>query len=163
MRVKLPILLLFLIPMTAQATTDTLPKYDKVAERYLEGKWTEKKPFEVKKMIAPAICLFVAGLSEGCMDIVDFKYWKFQKVFPKANPQFWDQNISWQNRRGQYFPFTRDAWHLFKFVNHASIMTGIVIKIGDKEKWYWKVAKGLVLWGVNRAGFQFSYKLVFKG
>lgn len=120
---------------------------------------------QIKKHIAPAVCFFVSGAAEGTMDALDFHYWKFKKVFPSVNDQFWNPEISWQNSRGQYFPFTRDAWHLMKFGNHLSTFTGVMLNtrtFKKGKKWYWYVAEGIGYWWINRAGFHLTYNIIFK-
>lgn len=119
--------------------------------------------FKVREHIAPAATIFMAGVFEGTMDIVDNKYWKFKKVFPGANDQFWDADHSYKNRRGEYFPFVRDGWHLLKFGNHLMIASTVTLKIGEKKKWYGYIIEALSYWAINRAGFHLSYGLIFKG
>lgn len=118
--------------------------------------------FKIKPYIAPAVCVFIAGVAEGCMDVLQFHYGYFKKKFPNANDQFWYPDISWQNRRGKYFPFVRDGWHLLKTVNHGFYTATIVLNIGQKTKWYWYVVKGVAYWAVNRAGFHLTYNIIFK-
>lgn len=122
----------------------------------------DQPKFKLKPHIAPAISVFVAGMAEGTMDVLDFKYWKFKRVFPGANDQFWNPEISWQNRLGEYFPFTRDGWHLAKFVNHLGYGVTIVLHPNDKKRWYWYIVDGIAYWMINRAGFHLTYNLIFK-
>jgi hypothetical protein len=120
------------------------------------------KKFKLKPYIAPAVCIFIAGASEGFMDALQFHYDRFKRVFPGANDQFWYPDISWQNRRGEYIPFVRDGWHTIKFIQHTAIFTTIVIRIGKKRKWYWYAVEGLSYWAINRAGFHLTYNIIFK-
>lgn len=120
--------------------------------------------FELKKHIAPAASVFVAGCFEGVMDGLQFHY--------DGSHPFWQPDISWKNKyinkdpnqgktfRGKYLVFTTDGWHLMKFGRNLSIFTALTLKLGDeKKKWWVYVVEGASYWIVNRVGFNITYKL----
>lgn len=118
---------------------------------------------QVKKHIAPASLVFVAGLFEGVMDGLQFHY-------DKPN-QFWNPDISWTNKyknndpaqgktfAGKYFVAATDGWHLMKFGRNATLFSAFVIKIGEKKKWHKYITEAAAYWAINRIGFNISYKL----
>ena len=120
--------------------------------------------FELKKHIAPAAAVFVAGCFEGAMDGLQFHYDK--------PDQFWNPDLSLKNKyvnrdpaqgktfRGKYLVFTTDGWHLMKFGRNLSIFTALTFKLGDeKKKWWVYVVEGASYWFINRVGFNVTYKL----
>lgn len=120
---------------------------------------------------------FIAGFAEGTMDAISFHYDSFQKVHPNANPQFWNPQLSWENKwyngdtkQGEKFlgsstflVWTTDGWHGLKAVNRlATFGATITIVIGDKKKWTYYAKEILISYVSNRAGFYTSYNFIYK-
>ena len=120
---------------------------------------------------------FVAGFAEGTMDAISFHYDSFQKVHPNANPQFWNPQLSWENKwrngnkiEGEKFigsstflVWTTDGWYGLKAVNRlATFGATITIVNGDKKKWTYYAKELLISYAANRAGFYTSYNLIYK-
>lgn len=112
---------------------------------------------------------FIAGISEGYMDVLSFHYDKFQKVHPKANKQYWNPQISWQNKYNSKIPFaktamvwTTDGWHLGKFVRNVGIFAGMCIPLEKGHKWHWYLKEGLICYGINRIGFNIIYNGIYR-
>ena len=147
---KLPILLLFLIPMTAQATTDTLPK--------------------LKSMLAPAVCMLVAGAADGLNQAISFHY---SRVDAKLHlKDTWaDPSISWtrkykngdpqQGRRyigsQTWLVWTTDLYHLTRFGSNLFTAGAITLHFSKKKKWYAYIIEGATYWLCNRVGFSLVY------
>jgi hypothetical protein len=92
--------------------------------------------------------LFLSGAAKGFNETLEFHWHGFAAVFPKANPQwFWPQQ-SFQNKykggdrvNGEKFPlsssvlvFLTDQYHLNNFIHRGAITAALVIKIGEGKK-----------------------------
>jgi hypothetical protein len=92
--------------------------------------------------------MLLSGASKGLNETLEFNWHGFAAVFPKANPQwFWPQK-SYQNKykdgdreKGAKFPlstsalvFLTDQYHLDNFIQRAAITTSLVIKVGEGKK-----------------------------
>jgi hypothetical protein len=84
-------------------------------------------------IIISVILVIVAGIAKAFMDTLQFHYYEMRW---KLNPQYWNPEISWQNKYtwGKDKPkfiqwllkgplvFITDGWHLMQFVFLNSIM-----------------------------------------
>ena len=92
--------------------------------------------------------LVLSGAAKGLNETLEFNWHGFAAVFPKANPQwFWPQK-SYQNKykdgdreKGAKFPlstsalvFVTDQYHLDNFIQRGAITAALVIKIGEGKK-----------------------------
>jgi hypothetical protein len=92
--------------------------------------------------------ILLSGMAKGFNETLEFNWHGFAAVFPKANPQwFWPQK-SFQNKykdgdpdKGAKFPlstsalvFLTDQYHLNNFIQRSAITTALVIKIGEGKK-----------------------------
>jgi hypothetical protein len=78
-------------------------------------------------IIFSVILVIVAGVAKGFMDTLQFHYYQMRW---KLNPQYWNPEISWQNKytwgkgKPRWFQwllknplvFITDGWHLMQFV-----------------------------------------------
>ena len=84
-------------------------------------------------IIISVILVIVAGIAKAFMDTLQFHYYEMRW---KLNPQYWNPEISWQNKytwskgKGKFFEwllcgplvFITDGWHLMQFIFLNSIM-----------------------------------------
>jgi hypothetical protein len=84
-------------------------------------------------IIISAILVIVAGIAKAFMDTLQFHYYEMRW---KLNPQYWNPEISWQNKynwgkgKGKVIEwllqnplvFITDGWHLMQFIFLNSIM-----------------------------------------
>lgn len=119
--------------------------------------------------------MFVAGGCKATTDVLRSDYSAFQKAFPKANPQFWDYNISWKNKykggdpangpafwqsTGFLSPLT-DGFHLIEMPRKYAPIFALTLKIGEKKpiKHY---VYDLILYSASYGlGFNFMWKAVY--
>ena len=129
-----------------------------------------------KVQIAPISCFFVAGACKATTDVLRSDYAAFQKAFPNANPQFWDYNISWQNKykngdptQGEKFwqstgilsPLT-DGFHLIEMPRKYMPILAICLKIGDKKRPLKYYAYDAIIYSAAYgAGFNLMWKVVY--
>lgn len=120
--------------------------------------------------------MFISGYMDGLNDAISFHYNSFQSVHPKANPQFWNPQISWTNKydnvekKTENYPlsttalvFLTDGYHLTNMINRTSFIGGtIFITIGKKRKWTYYAKELIIGYGFNRLGFLTSYNLIYK-
>jgi len=120
--------------------------------------------------------MFVAGTLDGTVEILRHDYGAFKRVFPNANDEFWNSEISWQNKweggerangekflgSSTMFAWTTDGYHLLRTGQKAFIVTGVVFKIGGPKRKWTHYALDFVTHSVAYSlGFNFSYEVVF--
>jgi Sec-independent protein secretion pathway component TatC len=92
------------------------------------------------EIIIAIVLVFIAGMSNGYMDTLQFHYMK--SIFKDMkNQRFFNPRNSWKNKykwgnpkKGPKFfgsttflVFTTDAWHLFQFIMLTSFFTAMVL------------------------------------
>ena len=139
---------------------------------------TSAQPFKgyLKRNAVSLSCMVLAGGFDGFNEVLDFDYPAFKRAFPNANDQFWNPDISWQNKwqdgnpdLGRKFPgsttifvWTTDGYHLTRTLNKTCIMAGIAFKIGHKQKW-WMYGVDFISHSIAYSiGFNLSLHVVFK-
>ena len=128
--------------------------------------------------ILAALCLALAGLTNGVCDTLQFHFGS-SKLSQKKNRLFWDPKQSWRNKykngdpdQGPRFPlsttllvWTTDAWHLFKMFQLACVRASIVLcasyhitigYTGWQNALAW-LAIWILLIFVRSAGFHLTY------
>ena len=101
-----------------------------------------------KRAVLPAALSGISGASWGLHEATAYHWSAFQKRFPKANPNYWNPDISWKNKwkngdveQGEAFmgsstvfvSFT-DAKHMLASVHRLSTFgAGLTITIGEKK------------------------------
>jgi hypothetical protein len=107
------------------------------------GKWRLSK----NKIITGGL-IFLSGSAKGFNEGLQFNYYGFEDIFPKANDQWFFPAFSFKNKykdgdpaKGPRFPLSTsvlvmftDQYHLNNFIQRASLTAAIVIKIGDGKK-----------------------------
>lgn len=120
--------------------------------------------------------MLVSAFCDGTSEVLKIKYEDFKRVFPNANDQFWDYNISWVNKYHNGIPptpkfpfsktglvFTTDGYHLMRMMRNCTMVVGVTIPLGSKPKnWKTYVTEGLILYGAYTIGFNMSYDVIFK-
>lgn len=128
---------------------------------------------QFKKDIPSLAAIFVAGMADGLNQTLEFHYGTFKHVFPKANDEYWNPQISWTNKyknnnsadgpkyfgSTSFLVWTTDGYHMTRFVEDAGLMSSIVLRINvyEKRKWWYYVIEGAGYWVINRAGFVLVY------
>lgn len=121
-----------------------------------------KAQFITRNDIAVMGCEFIAGHANGWREEVLYHPNALFQHFPKLNRNFWDNRISWQNKKK--LAGFQDANHTMKFINTISHIAAISITVGGGEKPSWKkILKKIVLnYAAYQAGFASSYYLIHK-
>ena len=138
-----------------------------------QEKSTEKKKWRINKNDILTGCLvFVGGASKGFNETLQFNYKIFEKTFPGANKQWFDPKVSWKNKyeggnpdngakfflSTSVFVMFTDQYHLNNFIHRASLMTALVIKIGEpKQPFRYYVFDLLYYTACYQAGFAAAY------
>ncbi len=101
-----------------------------------------------RNKIVTGSLIVVGGASKGFNETLLFHWERFDKKFPGANDLWWNPAVSWKNKyengdpnQGAAFPgsttvlvaFT-DQYHLNNFINRGAIISSMVIKIGERQK-----------------------------
>jgi len=126
-----------------------------VFDKQQESKWK----YTPKRMTATLGTQFAAGLASGFGDAIVFKY--DQTFLPKGSDkflgkteQYWNPEISWQNKwksggpqNGERFPLSAsalvsltDAWHMADFLERTSLQASVFTyqrpgRVGDTKNW----------------------------
>lgn len=126
-----------------------------------------------------------AGSANGASDVLQF--WYSTSRFPQRGParQFWDPQVSWQNKYRNWptdprpaFPgattvlvATTDGWHLFKSAQLSLATTSVVLyqpapkytvswasgtPVYVPRRWWWPVADWLALRAAFATGWHLS-------
>src|SRR6185295_2218670 len=92
--------------------------------------------------------VFLAGASKGFNETLMFHWDAFHQKFPKANPVWYNPQVSWKNKykdgdpaNGAKFPLsttmlvaTTDQYHFNNFINKTAWMSTIMIKMSEPRK-----------------------------
>jgi hypothetical protein len=131
-------------------------------------------------MLAGIAFILIAGLFEGVMDLITFKY--SDSKFIKGH-WFFDSNTSWKNKwknvvrqdkapwyyfglhKPQFseaFPYSStilvgltDGWHMFKLLRNVCLFIGVSFLAGA----WWA---GVVAYALNRVGFMLGHYKIFR-
>lgn len=129
------------------------------------------------RVILSSGLLVLSGFADGTSEVLKIKYDRFNRVFPKANDEFWDYNISWDNKYKEGNPpepafpgakttlvWTTDGYHLMRMVRNSTMIAAMVIPIGGGFHRNWKsyVKEGIIYYFAYTAGFNLAYDVVFK-
>ena len=123
---------------------------------------------------------FVAGCVYGLKETLLHHYGAFQAVFPGANPNWWNPDISWTNKGDNLlmrtvFAFLTDGYHLTAHLHliliwPAAWVLGVVWWFGrlmnDSPSNQQMFLSALLLWATllsaHGAGFHLVYTIIFK-
>ena len=112
----------------------------------------------------------IGGASWGLHETLNYHYSSFKRVHPKADDQWWDPEISWQNKNTSSLPFSRslfvfftDAKHGLAGINTLALVGGTcIVTIGEKREW-WEYLIDLGIMSVGRSiGFYTVYNVIYK-
>lgn len=121
--------------------------------------------------------LMISGFCDGTSEVLKIKYNSFERVFPGANDQFWDYNISWKNKYKDgnppdpaffgsktAFVWTTDGYHMMRAFRNATMITALVIPLQDIRHKTWKqyLQEGIINYFSYTVGFNLAYDVVFK-
>jgi hypothetical protein len=121
--------------------------------------------------------MFLSGMADGTAETLRIDYSDFKAVFPNANDQYWNPNISWRNKwrngdkaQGERFflssrslVFTTDGYHQMRMLRNTFMVTALVIPLGGKKKSFKQYAKeGVIYYLCYTAGFTLTFDLIFK-
>lgn len=110
----------------------------------------QKKEYNWKKQSLKAATFAIPGFFAGTHEALLNKYSDFKEVFPGAQDQYWNPDISWKNKHTRgwpntWFPVFTDGRHLTAGIRSGGLVlcTGFVI-IGERRPW-WQYAIDLGL------------------
>ena len=99
----------------------------------------------IQPMVIKSSLIFASGAFDATAEVVRINYSYFDKVFPGADPQFWDAKKSaknkWKNgdsQQGERFflsstalVWTTDGYHLMRMMRNCTMIASLTINIGD--------------------------------
>ncbi len=121
--------------------------------------------------------LFTSGAAKGFNEGLQFNYFGFEDIFPKANDQWFYPAFSFKNKykdgdpaKGPKFPFSTsvlvmftDQYHLNNFIQRAALTAALVIKIGERKKPFRHYLFDVVYYTIcYQAGFHAIYDPIAK-
>ncbi len=131
----------------------------------------------LRKLIYSSGLLFMSGFCDATSEVLKIKYGSFERVFPKANDQFWDYNISWTNKYHNGTPpdarfmgsktalvWTTDGYHLMRMIRNCTMIVAVTIplKAGFHRSWKSYLKDGVIYYLSYTAGFNLAYDVVFE-
>jgi hypothetical protein len=118
------------------------------------------------------------GMCDGWNQQINYHYQDFKKVFPRADDQYWDPDISWENKYewkdgvivGKIRPgsttwgvWRTDGNHLTRTGNRWLSFLGVVVNIGGEKLSLKNVGKNMVKYSIGKSiGFHISYTVLPK-
>ena len=123
--------------------------------------------------------IFLAGVFEGYMDVLQFHWGKFLKNH-KCNVWYWNPKLSWENKykdndpkKGEKFlgsttvmVFLTDGWHLMKWFRNISLFSSLPFFVYNyipiSNNIWLVILYAFGMYGINRIGFNLIYKLIYK-
>ena len=131
---------------------------------------------DIKPLIVKSGLLCLSGSFDATAEVVRINYSYFDKVFPGADPQFWDAKKSaknkWKNgdsQQGERFflsstalVWTTDGYHLMRMMRNCTMVAGLTINIGDKKPFKQYLIEAVIYYFAYTAGFNLTYNLIFK-
>jgi hypothetical protein len=94
-----------------------------------------------RSAILPASFSFVSGVAGGTRESILWRKDRFFQVFPKANRQYWDNTISWENKytRPWYVPMQlTDSYHMLYAVHNIGLAGASITGTAHVSK-NWKI------------------------
>jgi hypothetical protein len=91
---------------------------------------------DVKIFTATSLGLVANGAFKATADILDENYYYFGRVFPDANPYFWNKQLSYRNKgsgllKRTILVWTTDGWHLMDSGHNVTMYFCITINLAD--------------------------------
>ena len=141
------------------------------AEGQLNQSKTEKWHMDRNKWITGSL-IFTAGASKGFNETLKFHWKAFHQKVPKANPKWFNPEVSWKNKyknadpnAGPKFPLSTsvliaatDQYHLNNFINRVAWTSAIIIKIGEGKKPFKQYVFDFIYYSAcHQAGFALTY------
>ena len=140
-----------------------------------------QEPFHITKSYVYNVALissliFLSGMADGTAEALKYRYPEFKKVFPNANDQFWNPNLSWTNkyRNGDYlqgekflgsttvFVWTTDGYHMVRAIRNCSMILAVTLNFGDLKPWYYYIIEGIIYYVSYTSGFTTTYGILFR-
>lgn len=118
-----------------------------------DNKWFSKKD------IAPMALTLGAGYAVGFREEVIQHPKAFMERHPNLNKNFWDNRVD--GKKG-FLNMEWNADHILKAASATTFVTAIVIKTGDKKRWYWYIWDGVKYYLSYKAGFTLAYNITHK-
>jgi len=122
-------------------------------------------------------CFFADGLLDCTTEMIRYDKKAFFRVFPNANPEFWDINLCGGNKwkgglreNGEAFPgsssffaWTRDGYHLTRTGSSILICIGQASKNSDaNQSFKYRLVDAIIHQSVKAIGYTIAERLIYK-
>lgn len=139
------------------------------------------KSYDWTARLLPASMHFMAGASNGLRQTLLFHYDAFERRHPGARRQWWDPEVSHENkyRRGpdgslleplkerflfskNVFAWYTDGYHATGTAHYAFTSVGIVIDLAQRQHWLHYIFDAALYTISRNAGFHTTYTLFYR-
>jgi hypothetical protein len=161
---------ILLLTLTAATAQDTLL----IRETFYQRKAQVNTSFNLRSEAPTMALLFLSGAADGFGDVLQFHYGEFKQVFPDADEQWFNPELSWRNKykngdpnQGAKYPGSisvfvagTDAWHASKLFRIATMSTALAIaplQIIDPTRPNYKKRRGLKKFLLRTLAYSASY------
>lgn len=132
--------------------------------------------FSLKKELPSYTSTFLSGAADGTAETLKWKYANFEKVFPNANSNYWNPNLSWVNKYKNNNPnlgpkfigstttfvWTTDGYHIMRFTKNTMLVTAIVLHPRQKRKLKHYLYDIVLHTTAYHLGFHTTYETIFR-
>lgn len=130
-----------------------------------------------KDYIPSTSLMFLAGAADGTVEALQYRYYRFEQIFPTANDQFWNPQLSWRNKYKNGDPalgpkhvgsttwlvWTTDGYHMIRHAKFTFITGALIFKFGEKKKrWYKYLIDAGIYSLAYSAGIGLTYEWMFR-
>jgi len=127
--------------------------------------------------ISKGALTFGYGFDDGLESVLLHHYSGFEKVFPEANPYWWNPTLSWKNKYRDYdngdkraaFPGSKtwavwatDGYHAVRAAKKVKLIFAITINIGERRPAAYYFYDAIFYSTCATAGFHTSWSIIFK-
>ena len=136
---------------------------------------SHSQKYNFKKQIPSISTMYAAGFFDGSAETLKFHYSDFRTTFPKANPNYWNPEISWKNKYkdGNYMMgpryfgsttflvWTTDGYHLMRFSRNTMFFCTVISLDLRKTKFKHLLIDAVINTSAYHLGFWSSYETMF--
>ena len=119
--------------------------------------------------------MFIGGFADGTAEMLKFNYKRMDDKWHIRNDQYWNPEISWQNKwkngnpaqgeafwgSSRWFVATTDQYHAMRWRRNQCVIGAIVLNIGEQKVWWRYLLEAVWYYLAYTMGFNLAYEVVW--